>query len=165
MALGDIIKKHRLYAGLSQAELGKRSGIPSCVISTYENGNRLPKEDARMKIARACGTDPMELTAELNEQDRTRLLMRAFTKTAKVESLDFKNGRVLFSMDMTSFPDFQFLNHIQSIKNDAMSPLEQEMAGQYIDFLLTTYPKYADKSAWQQAREDFDRYLKKTEKG
>lgn len=165
MTLGEKIKKHRMYAGLTQAQLGEKADISPCVVSTYENGSRLPKENSRLRIARACGTDPLELLQGLTEEDEKRFLIRTLTESAKVESLDFQNGRVMFSMDMTAFPDFPFLNYVQSVKGRAGNEEEREVASQYIDFLLTTYPKYSDKSAWANAEKDFADYLKRAEKG
>lgn len=51
MQTGDLIKKARIEAGLTQAELAKKLGITPQVISQYERGVKNPKFETVAKIA------------------------------------------------------------------------------------------------------------------
>lgn len=52
---GAMLRDVRRRAGLSQPELARRSGVASTLISTYENGRRVPSGDALMRLIEACG--------------------------------------------------------------------------------------------------------------
>jgi len=54
---GDLIAKIRRTSGLSQAELARRSGLQSSVLSAYEHGRRQPSVAALARIARAAGLE------------------------------------------------------------------------------------------------------------
>lgn len=45
----------RLAAGLTQAQLGEKVGLPQNVISRWERGVCIPKSDSLFKIAKALG--------------------------------------------------------------------------------------------------------------
>jgi transcriptional regulator with XRE-family HTH domain len=52
-----LIRQARRNAGLSQAELSRRSGISVPVLSAYENGRRQPSVAALARIVEACGQE------------------------------------------------------------------------------------------------------------
>jgi transcriptional regulator with XRE-family HTH domain len=52
---GELLRDVRSRAGLSQNELARRSGVAATLISTYENGRRVPSGDALIKLVEACG--------------------------------------------------------------------------------------------------------------
>jgi transcriptional regulator with XRE-family HTH domain len=54
---GDLIAQIRRTSGLSQAELARRSGLQSSVLSAYEHGRRQPSVSALARIARAAGLE------------------------------------------------------------------------------------------------------------
>src|SRR5258708_20860218 len=54
---GELIAEIRRTSGLSQAELARRSGLPSSVLSAYEHGHRQPSVSALARIARAAGLE------------------------------------------------------------------------------------------------------------
>ncbi|HTR88777.1 MAG TPA: helix-turn-helix transcriptional regulator [Solirubrobacteraceae bacterium] len=63
---GELIRQIRGRSGLSQAELARRTGIQSSVLSAYEHGRRQPSAAALARIARAA---ELELTvAPLSNQ-------------------------------------------------------------------------------------------------
>lgn len=53
----DLIAQIRQTSGLSQAELARRSGLQSSVLSAYEHGRRQPSVSALARIARAAGLE------------------------------------------------------------------------------------------------------------
>ncbi len=54
---GDLIAQIRRVSGLSQAEIARRSGLQSSVLSAYEHGHRQPSVAALARIARAAGLE------------------------------------------------------------------------------------------------------------
>jgi transcriptional regulator with XRE-family HTH domain len=52
---GELIAQIRRTADLTQAELARRSGLQSSVLSAYEHGRRQPSVAALARIARAAG--------------------------------------------------------------------------------------------------------------
>jgi len=55
MQIGKRIRKARLEAGLTQAELAKKAGVGQGTLSLYESGKVRPTAEALGKIARALG--------------------------------------------------------------------------------------------------------------
>jgi transcriptional regulator with XRE-family HTH domain len=53
---GLILKQARRAAGLTQAELEARSGVPKSAISMYETGFRQPGADAFLHLLDATGS-------------------------------------------------------------------------------------------------------------
>jgi transcriptional regulator with XRE-family HTH domain len=71
MVSGDIILEARRRAGLTQAELAARLGIPRSQIGRWERYEVLPSFERLREVVRACG---LELTygianADLEEHD------------------------------------------------------------------------------------------------
>jgi transcriptional regulator with XRE-family HTH domain len=54
---GELIETIRRDTGLSQAELARRSGLPSSVLSAYQHGRRQPSVSALARIARSAGME------------------------------------------------------------------------------------------------------------
>jgi transcriptional regulator with XRE-family HTH domain len=52
-----LIAQIRQTAGLRQAELARRSGIPQSVLSAYEHGRRQPSVAALARVAGAAGLE------------------------------------------------------------------------------------------------------------
>ena len=53
----DLLRNARVRAGLSQAELARRAGIPRSVLCAYERGNREPGTNALAHILAAAGLE------------------------------------------------------------------------------------------------------------
>jgi transcriptional regulator with XRE-family HTH domain len=54
---GELIEEIRRDSGLTQAQLARRSGLQSSVLSAYEHGRRQPSVSALARIARAAGME------------------------------------------------------------------------------------------------------------
>lgn len=68
---GDLIEKIRRISGLTQAELARKTGIQSSVLSAYEHGRRQPSAAALARIARGAGLE-LELTAATSDASLQR---------------------------------------------------------------------------------------------
>jgi transcriptional regulator with XRE-family HTH domain len=68
---GDLIAQIRRVSNLSQAELARRSGLQSSVLSAYEHGRRQPSVSALARIARGAGLQ-LELAPNLDEASLER---------------------------------------------------------------------------------------------
>ncbi len=55
MLTGATLRELRLKAGLTQAEVGRRVGIPATVVSAYECGRRQPSLEVAGRIIEAMG--------------------------------------------------------------------------------------------------------------
>ena len=55
---GKLLRQLRLERCLSQAELGRRTGLGHSIISRYETGERLPRRRTLAAIADALGLEP-----------------------------------------------------------------------------------------------------------
>ncbi len=89
MSLGTKIKEIRKEQGLSQGDLGKRSGIHEKLVSKYENERIVPTADTLKKIAQALHVSadylifenvPKEGKAELKD-------LELFTMFKEVEDM------------------------------------------------------------------------------
>lgn len=66
MILRNLVREARKRAGLTQAELGYRAGVPQSTIARIESGARIPSTDMVERLARAAG---FEVRARLGEPD------------------------------------------------------------------------------------------------
>lgn len=64
-AFGELLASVRGRAGLSQEELGARSGLDRTTISQLERGVTSPRMESLIRIAGALGLDPAELLPPL----------------------------------------------------------------------------------------------------
>ncbi|MYN66290.1 MAG: helix-turn-helix transcriptional regulator [Acidobacteria bacterium] len=64
--LRNLVRESRRRAGLTQAELGHRAGVPQSTIARIESGARTPSTDMVERLVRATG---FEVRARLGEPD------------------------------------------------------------------------------------------------
>jgi len=112
LCIGENIKKYRIMAGFTQAELAtelskmEEKNIAPSAIAGYESGQRIPKVEMRVQIARILGVDPIALSGiELDENDEKRLLCKLLYKYAKDMSLA-EDGEVTVKLS-DDFAGFQ----------------------------------------------------------
>ncbi|HVL91260.1 MAG TPA: helix-turn-helix transcriptional regulator [Actinomycetota bacterium] len=71
-AAGLIIEARR-RAGISQAELARRAGLPRSVLNAYEHANREPGADTLIRILAAAGFD-VHLQPRIDVERNARIL-------------------------------------------------------------------------------------------
>lgn len=69
---GQVIRKARIAAGLSQAELAKRAGTNQSAVSLIERGQRIPDVAIAARIADAVGTPRREFLARIADAVEVR---------------------------------------------------------------------------------------------
>lgn len=79
----------RLRAGLSQAELARRAGIPRSVLNAYERGHRDPGAEAMSRVLGAAGFELRALPA-VHRPDPQRAARILGEVLDLAESLPFK---------------------------------------------------------------------------
>ncbi len=78
-SIGGLLAQTRVAAGLSQAQLARRSGISRTVINVYESGTRMPGADALGRLVEACGgrlavARPLQLDLDRNAEVLAQVL-------------------------------------------------------------------------------------------
>jgi transcriptional regulator with XRE-family HTH domain len=66
-AFGQVLRRHRLEAGLSQEQLGLESGVQRNFISLIETGQNQPTITTLFKLAAALHKAPSILIAEAEQ--------------------------------------------------------------------------------------------------
>lgn len=68
--LGEVVAAARQRAGLKQAELANKLGLPASYLSKIENGTRRLDVIELVAIADAMGSNPAEIVSELQQELR-----------------------------------------------------------------------------------------------
>ena len=71
MAPGEALRRARLAAGMTQAELGRLAGLTDGQVSRLESGARDGTLDTWRRICAAVGLDPAAVLAPLPEDSET----------------------------------------------------------------------------------------------
>ena len=66
MAISSLVREARRRAGLSQAELADRAGVPKSTVGRIESGARIPSTRMVERLVRAAG---LEVAPALSEPD------------------------------------------------------------------------------------------------
>jgi len=66
MSIASIVREARHRAGLTQAALAKRAGVPKSTVGRIESGARTPSTEMVERLVRAAG---LEATVSLSEPD------------------------------------------------------------------------------------------------
>lgn len=128
--IGENIRKYRMMAGYTQAELAVELGkvenknVAPSAIAGYENGQRVPKVEVRIQIANILGVDPVALSGiEMSETDEKRMLCKLLMKYASNISLK-KDGTV--NLDLPD--DFAGFQMEYAENRERLSSLLTEMS-------------------------------------
>ena len=66
MSIVSIVREARRRAGLTQAALAKKAGVPKSTVGRIESGARTPSVELVERLVRAAG---LEVTVSLSEPD------------------------------------------------------------------------------------------------
>lgn len=69
----DLLVRARTAAGLTQASLARKAGIPRSVLNAYERGNRQPGADALVAVLAAAGFE-LRLAPRIDRERNARVL-------------------------------------------------------------------------------------------
>ncbi|PWB35692.1 transcriptional regulator [Pseudomonas sp. SDI] len=70
--LGSAIRRYRKVAGLTQAELGEKTGFDPKTISRFETGTYTPSVEALFLFAQALDVKLKAFFADLDEEEEQR---------------------------------------------------------------------------------------------
>ncbi|MCW8277114.1 helix-turn-helix transcriptional regulator [Pseudomonas sp. PCH199] len=71
-SLGPAIRRYRKVAGLTQAELGEKTGFDPKTISRFETGTYTPSVDVLFLLADVLGVKLKAFFADLGDEDEQR---------------------------------------------------------------------------------------------
>jgi transcriptional regulator with XRE-family HTH domain len=66
MSIADLVRDARRRAGLSQAQLAERAGVPRSTVGRIESGARIPSTELVERLVRAAG---LQISVFLSEPD------------------------------------------------------------------------------------------------
>src|SRR6202521_5125096 len=105
MKIGITIRGYRLQKGLSQGDIGKKTGLLRCYLSRVENGHTVPSLDTLSKIAQALDLPSAQFFAEdslnrdMNAQKLSDEEMRFLTQIRRYSSnLNESDRKLLLAM-------------------------------------------------------------------
>lgn len=88
MTIGELLKKARLDAGMTQKELAEKCGMADSAIRKYESGKVIPKINTVKKIATALNVPWYELYPGEEDGEDVKLLFRSVEEAAKQTEYD-----------------------------------------------------------------------------
>lgn len=87
MLSGDLLVEARRRAGISQAELGRRSGVAPSLIGRYERYEVVPSLERLRELLRACGVELSFRLASVDTTDHDRVLIERELRRTPAERL------------------------------------------------------------------------------
>ena len=75
--LGDVIRRHRLAAGLTQEQLALRADADRGYISEIELDQKSPTVDMLIRLCRVMNAKPSEILAEIEDSYRLKRRKKA----------------------------------------------------------------------------------------
>ena len=87
MLSGDLLVEARRRAGISQAELARRSGVAPSLIGRYERYEVIPSVERLRELVRACGVELTFRLASVDESDHDRVLIDRELRRTPAERL------------------------------------------------------------------------------
>lgn len=87
MLSGDLLVEARRRAGISQAELGRRSGVAPSLIGRYERYEVIPSIERLRSLVRACGIELSFRLTTVDPTDHDHVLIERELRRAPAERL------------------------------------------------------------------------------
>ena len=80
MVLRNLVREARKRAGLTQADLGRRAGVPQSTVARIESGVRTPSTDLVERLVRAAGFE-IRVSLGVPDPGTRTLFARALRRT------------------------------------------------------------------------------------
>jgi len=87
MVSGDLLVEARRRVGMSQAELGRRSGVPASLIGRYERYEVIPSLERLRSLLRAAGFELSIRLANVDESNHDQVLIERELRRTPAERL------------------------------------------------------------------------------
>jgi transcriptional regulator with XRE-family HTH domain len=87
MVSGDLLVEARRRAGLSQAELGRRSGVRPSLIGRYERYEVIPSLERLRSLLRAAGFELSIRLAKVDQSNHDQVLIERELRRTPTERL------------------------------------------------------------------------------
>lgn len=87
MVGGDLLVEARRRAGISQAELGRRSGVPPSLIGRYERYEVIPSLERLRSLIRAAGFELSIRLARVDPSNHDKVLIERELRRTPAERL------------------------------------------------------------------------------
>jgi transcriptional regulator with XRE-family HTH domain len=84
---GDLLVEARRRAGISQAELARRSGVAPSLIGRYERYEVIPSLERLRALLRACGLELSFRLANIDATDHDQVLIERELRRTPAERL------------------------------------------------------------------------------
>ena len=143
MTTGERIKAARKRAGMTQAELSSKLGIPFQSISQWERNIRKPKQETIAKIADALNVHPAELSSDIFNDALLSLLQGNYKNAEEFQSA-FMSNRIAFARltDDTDRNLIYFYDMLNDLGRDKAAYCVFELAQQskYLKDIYTKTP-------------------------
>ena len=94
-SLGPAIRRYRKVAGLTQAELGEKTGFDPKTISRFETGTYTPSVEALFMLANAMGVKLKVFFADYGDEDEQRAYLFGVVHKAPPKDL----GKLIAAVD------------------------------------------------------------------
>lgn len=95
-SLGPALRRYRKVAGLTQAELGEKTGFDPKTISRFETGTYTPSVEALFLFADILGVKLKAFFADMNEEDEQRAYLFGVIHSTPPKDL----GKLIAAVDL-----------------------------------------------------------------
>lgn len=159
MLFSEKIKQLRIESGKRQKDLARAIGVDVPAYSRYEHGERRPKREQVLRLARIFKTDPNELVAAwLADEAYSRIAHDKMATRAAVLLTGLLNPEISESPEISEMPEKQETpvdrNMVSRLGRSAMPHYEQGDAAtvmqhvedESIDCIVTTPPYWRRRS-------------------
>ncbi|WP_331831843.1 helix-turn-helix transcriptional regulator [Pseudomonas sp. LH21] len=93
--LGPALRRYRKLAGLTQAQLGERTGFDPKTISRFETGTYSPSIESLVSFAEALGVKPKVFFSDPDDEDEQRAYLFGVIHNAPPKDL----GKLIAAVD------------------------------------------------------------------
>lgn len=142
MRIGDVIRKYRKDAGMTQEEMANRLGVTAPAVNKWENNNSLPDVALLAPIARLLGISTDELLS-FREKLTAEEINQFLSQIQKdLEKKDFDDVLLSAKTKIQEYPNCESLIwQTASILNARLSAKNPVKKGEYEEIILSWYER------------------------